>query len=75
MEQRYSKKLIDECIACFRDEDGIELTEEEAVEYLAGLGGLFLAFAGVGEAGAGALAPRPTTTGVRNTCGTLQITP
>jgi hypothetical protein len=73
MEQGYSKKLIDECIACFRDEDGIELTQEEAVEYLAGLGGLFLAFAGVGgadsaRARAGGAA---TPTGVRNTCGTL----
>jgi hypothetical protein len=41
----YSKELIAECIACFRDEDGIELTKDEAAEYLAGLGGLFHAFA------------------------------
>ena len=68
---RYSQKLITECISCFRDEDGIELSQEEAVEYLAGLGGLFLAFAGGGGTAPAALAAEPSATGVRNTCGTL----
>ncbi len=74
MPQRYSKKLIAECIACFHDEDGIELTQEEAVEYLAGLGGLFHAFAigGVAAAPHALACAEPTpSTGVRNTCGTL----
>jgi hypothetical protein len=74
MEQRYSQQLITECISCFRDEDGIELSEEEAVEYLAGLGGLYLAFAAGGGAAPAALAAESPATGVRNTCGTLQIT-
>jgi hypothetical protein len=42
----YSQELIDECIKCFKDENGVELTQEEAVEVLKNLGGLFLAFAG-----------------------------
>ena len=68
---RYSQKLIAECISCFHDEDGIELSGEEAVEYLAGLGGLYLAFAGGGGAAPAPLGAEPPATGVRNTCGTL----
>lgn len=40
----YSKNLIEETIACFLEEDGVVLTENEACEALDGLSGLFLAF-------------------------------
>ncbi len=40
----YSEKLIEEAITCFKEENGILLTREKAIEYLDGLAGLFLAF-------------------------------
>lgn len=46
----YSDQLIDACIGCFREEDGIELTREQAEKCLVGLGGLFTAFAAVDRA-------------------------
>ena len=41
----YSKKLIEETILCFQEENGILLTEEEAIAALDGFAGLYLAFA------------------------------
>jgi len=40
----FSNNLIQETIATFREEDGISLSEEEAINILNSLGGLFLAF-------------------------------
>ena len=59
MKRRYSPKLIAECIACFRDEDGIDITEDKAETYLRGLGGLFRAFAMSEAAARAALAAEP----------------
>ncbi len=86
----FSKELIAECQAVFRDENGILLTNVQANECLRGLAGLYRAFAegGSGQscrppygASRAALAacevagvPAPST-GVRNTCGVLQIAP
>jgi len=42
----FSKKLIDETILVFKEEDGIDLSPEQADEYLNSFAGLFLAFAG-----------------------------
>lgn len=41
---KYSDKLIQKTIIIFREEDGLEISEETANEYLDSLGGLFLAF-------------------------------
>jgi hypothetical protein len=41
----FSPKLIERTILVFREENGIELSQEQANEYLYDLGGLFLAFA------------------------------
>jgi hypothetical protein len=41
----YSPELIAETIACFQEEDGIVLSEDQAIAVLRGLSGLFLAFA------------------------------
>lgn len=41
----YPQNLIDETIACFKEEDNLDLSVETAIEYLDSLGGLFLAFA------------------------------
>ena len=41
----FSKNLIDETIQCFKEEDGLDLSPEQANEYLHSLAGLFLAFA------------------------------
>jgi hypothetical protein len=49
----FSPELIADTIACFKDEDGIVLSEEEAIEVLHSFAGLYLAFAG----GSGAAAP------------------
>lgn len=43
---KYSKELLAETILCFKEEDGLDILEETAEEYLDGLSGLFLAFAG-----------------------------
>jgi hypothetical protein len=41
----FSKNLIDETIRCFKEEDGLELSPEQANEYLHSMAGLYLAFA------------------------------
>jgi hypothetical protein len=43
---QYSEKLITELIRCFKEEDGVDITPEEANEYLNSMAKLFLAFAG-----------------------------
>ena len=43
--KNFSKNLIEKTIQCFRDEDGLELSKEQANEYLHSMAGLFLAFA------------------------------
>jgi hypothetical protein len=71
----FPEELIVETIACFLDEDGVVLSEEEAVSALRNLGGLFLAFAtGENERGSGqrlSAGGAPRSTGARNTGGTL----
>lgn len=42
---QYSQELIEECKRIFKEEDGIEFTDEQANEALENLSGLFLAFA------------------------------
>ena len=41
----YSQKLIDDTIQCFKEENGIDLSHDQAVECLHNMAGLFLAFA------------------------------
>lgn len=41
---KYSEKLIQETISCFKEEDNLNISEEMANEYLDSLSGLFLAF-------------------------------
>lgn len=48
MEFKYSQKLIEETIKCFKEEDNLDISVETANEYLDSLGGLFLAFANKG---------------------------
>lgn len=45
----FSKELITETILCFKEENDIDLTPEEANEYLNSLAGLFLAFSTKGR--------------------------
>ena len=45
MSHIFSQKLIRETILVFYEEDGIELSPEQANEYLQNLSGFFLAFA------------------------------
>ena len=40
----YSKALIEECKNCFKEENGVDLTDEKANEFLDSLGGLYLTF-------------------------------
>lgn len=42
---RYSPELIEETIACLKDEHNITISPEEACQYLDSLSGLFLAYA------------------------------
>jgi hypothetical protein len=42
---QYSKKLIDETIQCFKDDDDLDISPEQANEYLNSFAGLYLAFA------------------------------
>jgi preprotein translocase subunit Sss1 len=41
----YSKELIEECKNIFKEEHGVEFTDEQANEALENLSGLFLALA------------------------------
>jgi len=41
----FSSNLIEETIQCFKDEDGLDISPEQASEYLDTLAGLYLAFA------------------------------
>ncbi len=43
--KNFSKNLIERTIQCFKEEDGLELSREQANEYLHSMAGLFLAFA------------------------------
>ncbi len=61
MSFKFSQKLIDETIKCFKEEDGLELSPELVDEYLNSFAKLFLAFARkklVAHFDAGALATR-----------------
>lgn len=53
----FSQNLIEETIAVFKEENGIEISAETANEYLENLSGLFLVFAdnrtSTGPTGAG----------------------
>ena len=40
----FSQNLIDETIRCFKEEDSLDLSPEQANEYLHSMAGLFLAF-------------------------------
>ncbi len=42
--KNFSQNLIDETIQCFKEEDDLELSREQANEYLRSMAGLFLAF-------------------------------
>jgi hypothetical protein len=42
---QYSKKLIEEATKVFKEEDHLDLSFEQANEYLNSMAGLFLAFA------------------------------
>ncbi len=41
---KFSQQLISETITCFYEEDGVLLTQEEALAVLDSLSGLYLAF-------------------------------
>ena len=45
MSFKFSQKLIDETINCFREENGIELSPEKTEEYLDVFAKTFLAYA------------------------------
>ena len=80
---QFSKNLIEETIQCFKEEDNLTITPEQANEYLNSLAKLFLAFHDPGERRGGA--PKgpavpdmvdnkvkpSSSTGTSNTRGTL----
>lgn len=72
---KYNEKLVLETIACFKEEDGIEMTQEEAIAVLDSFAGLYLAFASEGServAGTRLSADSGSRSlGVSNTEGTL----
>ena len=76
---KFSQQLISDTIACFKEEDGVFLSHEEAVEVLESLGGLFLAFSSDSTSPAPERAFARTgagqAAGVRNTGRTLPNTP
>lgn len=71
----YRPELIAEAILCFKEEDGLDISEETAEEYLNGLSGLFLAFARPNLKGSDEQMTEPhepsRSMGVSNTHGTL----
>ena len=72
MSHHYSKELIAEAILCFKEEDGLDISEETAEEYLNGLSGLFLAFARPSLKGEMGERQEPSRSmGASNTHGTL----
>ena len=42
---KFSQQLVSDTITCFKEEDGIELTQEQAIEALESFAGLYMAFA------------------------------
>lgn len=40
----FSQNLINETIQCFKEEDNLNITSEQATEYLNGMADLYLAF-------------------------------
>ncbi|MFA6446410.1 MAG: hypothetical protein WCW14_04160 [Candidatus Paceibacterota bacterium] len=46
----FSQQLVLDTIACFKEEDGVQLTQEEAIEVLESFAGLYMAFAEGGAA-------------------------
>ena len=46
---RFPQQLVLDTIACFKEEDGVELTQEEAVAVLDSFAGLYLALASEGS--------------------------
>lgn len=44
MSFQFSQKLIEETILCFKEEDGLDISEQTANEYLMSLSNLYLAF-------------------------------
>ncbi len=46
MSYQYNQKLVEETIRCFKEENGLDITSEQANEYLNSLANLYLAFTG-----------------------------
>jgi hypothetical protein len=57
----FSAELIDETVQCFKIENKLDISIEQANEYLNSLSGLYLSFAG-GRAMAKNLSSKPDTT-------------
>lgn len=47
---KFSQQLISDTITCFYEEDGVVLTEDEAIAVLDSFADLYLAFVGSGSA-------------------------
>ena len=63
----YSQKLIDDTIQCFKEENGIDLSHDQAVECLHNMAGLFLAFAKDRKVGVTSSASRKKADSVTST--------